>query len=198
MVVQLQSKTDDLISGENLKILREYEMEAVQTAYDWGFDEEVLFPTIYPTSMFQMYTEEQMNLLLEAEVATGKTFCFVPEYRTVINNYSTNIWADKKDYSFFYSGKVISYENADRTSIKEDYIIGVHCLRPPEVLPAYNRVCKWMVACGKAYDSKGFKVETNKIRTLDFLYNGKIVGFAKNDLTSLGAVLNLTELIKQF
>lgn len=199
MVVQLQSKTDDLLSGENLKILRQYEMEAVQLAYDWGFDEEVLFPNIYPASMFKMYSEEQFELLLESEVVTGETFCMAPEYRTVVNNYATNIWADKINFNFFYSGKSISYTDKTRRTIEESYIIGVHSLRPKEVLPGFNKVCKWITQCGKNFDSgKGFTIKGGPKRSVDFLYNNKIIGYAKNDINSMSGVINLTELIKQF
>lgn len=199
MVAKLERKNNNLILDEQVKLLRQFELECIQTAYDWGFDEEVMFPTVINSSVFGPYADERLNYIVDFENSTGKIMCLAPEYRSLINDYSETIWKDKKDYHFYYCGRVISYLDRNRKEVKEDYILGVHVVNPKELMPSYSKICNWMKHCGKSFDStKGFSVEANKNRSIDFKYDNVIVGYVKNDMKCLSGIINLTECVKQF
>jgi len=200
MVVQATKKESNfLITGEPVKLLRQYEMEAIQLADDWGFCEEVIFPTIVEESTYSFYGDDRLNQIVEFENSIGKSYCIIPELRSLILDYQETLWKDKKNFKFYYTSRVASYIDTDRKKINEDYIIGVHVVNPESLMTSYAAVTKWINQCGKAFDSsKGFTVQPNKNRSLDFLYNNTIVGYAKNDVTSVSGLINLSELVKQF
>lgn len=196
MVLPLKKIRNNIIKGDLLTYMREFELSVMELARDYGFEDEIMFPSIVPISHYSHYAfdSDKFDLLIESN-----SNVVAAEYNTIIKFYMENIWKEKYNFPFYYSSKVASYKDRNKQEIEESYIIGFSFVRPDDYKEAYHKMKGLITDIGKILDSnKGFTLLSNTGgRTIDFRYNGSILGFIKSEDDYIGGIINLTECAKK-
>lgn len=184
MVISRRNET--VYWAKATKDLDSIESEIMQILYEKGFREKLTFPSYSELNVFtNRYDDIKMEYLVDFSNSKDKEYCFVPEYRTLIKDYSDLYLKAITNYSFYYIQNTLSYTSIERTNIKEDKVIGFCVINPTDVSEQWTKIAKTFSEISKFFGGNQAIINFNSNHTMDAFLptntNPIQVGFGKNE-----------------
>lgn len=160
-----------------------------------GYEERIIFPHIHSLDLYDTYYSDiKKEYLVTSYTAEDEIFVFNPEYRTLIDFYAVGQFAGTNDYRFYYDQSAFSFTSTDAKVIKEDLLIGGAIINPKDVNKAWNDTMKTIMNCMNATIGKGWTLAPKLDYSLDVIYKGILLGYAKKEDNSITFHISLKDL----
>lgn len=149
---------------------------------DYSFEEELHFPAYSPLRYFEeYYSDINLELLVDFLGPQDQTYAFNPEYRSVIKYLNKKILKSITNYKFQFNQVALSYLDMERTSVKEDEIIGCATVNPLNDSDSWSHIAKATKEIALYVLGKEHTLSFTNQGSIEVSYKNTLVGFAKND-----------------